>query len=128
LDEYGHVSSILYSAPHEQEHDMDGSEFQANLESRGDATSAALVVLSGELDVSAADLLAATLEKIDRQAMGLVLDMEGVTFIDSSGLRTLIQARQMFQDEPSSVTIRNPQPATTRLLELTGLSEYFVVA
>ncbi|MGD9701343.1 MAG: STAS domain-containing protein [Acidimicrobiia bacterium] len=106
---------------------MDDSEFEARLEFRGDEGTPALLVLTGELDVSAADVLTSSLEQVDRTARGLILDMAGVSFIDSSGLRTLIQARQMFRDEPDSVTIRNPQPTTTRLLELTGLTDYFVV-
>jgi anti-anti-sigma factor len=54
--------------------------------------------------------------------------MQGVSFIDSSGLRTLIQARQMFPDDPAALTLRKPQPSTTRLLELTGLADYFSLA
>ena len=107
---------------------MDDTEFEARLEFRGDERTAALLVLTGELDVSAADVLTSSLQQVDTSAPGLILDMAGVTFIDSSGLRTLIQARQMFGDESASVTIRDPQPTTTRLLELTGLNEYFVVS
>jgi anti-anti-sigma factor len=106
---------------------MDDTEFEAHLEFSGDETTAALLVLTGELDVSAAEVLTSTLQQVNTSSPGLVLDMAAVTFIDSSGLRTLIQARQMFRDEPASVTIRDPQPTTTRLLELTGLTDYFVV-
>ena len=106
---------------------MDDTEFEARLEFSGDESTAALLVLAGELDVSAAEVLTSTLQQVNTSAPGLILDMAAVTFIDSSGLRTLIQARQMFRDEPASVTIRDPQPTTTRLLELTGLTDYFVV-
>ena len=106
---------------------MDDTEFEARLEFSGDESPAALLVLAGELDVSAAEVLTSTLEQVNTSAPGLILDMAAVTFIDSSGLRTLIQARQMFRNELASVTIRDPQPTTTRLLELTGLTDYFVV-
>ena len=101
--------------------------FAVDVASGGGAGTPALLVLTGELDSLAAAQLSHCLGEVDRRAPALVLDMSAVSFIDSSGLRTLIQARQMFPD-PNALTLRNPQPSTTRLLELTGLADYFAVA
>ena len=106
---------------------MDESDFEARLESGGQGGEPARVVLVGELDVSTAETVSSLLREIDRSASGLVLDMAGVSFIDSSGLRMLIQARQMFDEREDAVTIRSPQQTTIRLLELTGLAEHFVI-
>ena len=108
--------------------ELDEDAFDVQIVSTGSSDTAAELTLTGELDSLAASQLNEVLERIDPRAPGLVLDLAGVTFIDSSGLRTLIQARQMFPDDPAALTLRNPQPATTRLLELTGLADYFAVA
>ena len=104
---------------------QDEPGFEVRVDTAGGAGEPAVLTLIGELDSLAAGQLAECLEKVDTQAPGLVLDMHGVSFIDSSGLRTLIQARQMFPDDPGALALRKPQASTTRLLELTGLADYF---
>jgi len=56
---------------------------------------------------------------------GLVIDVEGVTFIDSSGLRVLLDLRSRV--EPAGVTLRAAPRSVRRLLELTGLSDSFLL-
>ena len=104
---------------------QDEPEFEVTVLSPGGPSEPAVLSLVGELDSLAAGQLSDSLDRIDSRASGVVLDMQGVTFIDSSGLRTLIQARQMFPDDPAALTLRGAQASTTRLLELTGLSDYF---
>ena len=87
-----------------------------------------VLVLAGELDSAASAQLGGELERRAANVSGLVLDMSEVSFIDSSGLRTLILARQLFPHDAGAVVLRSPQPATTRLLELTGLADYFACA
>ncbi|MEO6629842.1 MAG: STAS domain-containing protein [Aquihabitans sp.] len=53
----------------------------------------------------------------------LKIDATDVTFIDSSGLRVLIEARTRQVEGGGHFMVINPSPAVTRLLELTGLSE-----
>ena len=101
--------------------------FEVRVRTSGDSETPALFELSGELDSLAAAQLSECLDHVDSRAPGLVLDMSDVSFIDSSGLRTLIQARQMFPDDPRALTLREPQKSTTRLLELTGLADYFAI-
>ena len=55
------------------------------------------------------------------------MDIGGLTFIDSSGLRSLIRARKRLGDQPNAVVLRDPQAGTLRLLEITGLTEQFSV-
>ena len=101
--------------------------FDVRIESGGGGDETAVLFLRGELDSQAAAQLADCLDRVDPTTRRMVLDMSDVSFIDSSGLRTLIQARQMFPDDPEALTLRNPQASTTRLLELTGLSDYFSI-
>jgi anti-anti-sigma factor len=57
----------------------------------------------------------------------LVLDLAGLEFIDSSGIRSLIRAQQALEDRRGSVVLRSPSPATQRLLEITHLRTQFEV-
>lgn len=55
----------------------------------------------------------------------LVLDFEGVTFMDSSGLRVLIDLCSRVG--PDRVALRAPSQRVRRLLEMTGLSDQFML-
>jgi len=65
--------------------------------------------------------------QLGKGAQRLVLDLGDVAFIDSSGLRSMIRARKQVGDEAGALRIRDPQPSTMRLLEITGLTEHFPV-
>lgn len=56
---------------------------------------AIVVAARGELDVVSAPVLEAVLyELIERQAPSVLLDFEGVGFMDAAGLRALLEARE----------------------------------
>jgi anti-sigma B factor antagonist len=85
-----------------------------------------VLVVRGELDAYSAPTLDAAVEKaLGQGAVRLVLDLGEVGFIDSSGLRSMIRARKQVGDEPEALRIRNPQPTTVRLLDITGLTDHF---
>jgi len=87
-----------------------------------------VLVVRGELDAYSAPTLDAVVEQVlARGAQRLVLDLGEVAFIDSSGLRSMIRARKQVGDEAGALRIRDPQPSTMRLLEITGLTEHFPV-
>jgi anti-sigma B factor antagonist len=75
------------------------------------------LVLAGEIDTYTAPELA---ERLDDQGVA-VLDLTGVTFIDSSGLRVLVEAHQARVAAGSTLTLRSPSAAVQRLLEISGL-------
>ena len=77
-------------------------------------------VVDGEVDAHSAPslterLMAATGSKI-------VLDLDGVTFMDSSGLRIIVQLRQRELEGGPALEIRRPSRSVTRLLEIAGLA------
>jgi anti-sigma B factor antagonist len=87
-----------------------------------------VLVVRGELDAYSAPTLDAAVEQVlATGARRLVLDLGDVGFIDSSGLRSMIRARKQVGDDAAALQIRRPQPATVRLLEITGLTEHFPV-
>jgi anti-sigma B factor antagonist len=82
--------------------------------------------LSGELDSDNADALYQALRDDTRNHPGpLVLDMSGVSFIDSTILSRLLQLRTESVDGGSSLLVRNPSPVVRRVFEITGLDEVF---
>ena len=76
------------------------------------------LLLSGEFDSNAAEQLRHVLESALATSTKVVLDVGGVTFIDSSTLNVLVAARQ--QETPYQITRGNR--VVDRLLELTGLT------
>jgi anti-anti-sigma factor len=81
----------------------------------------ARVTLVGELDLDAAGALAEELGRLPEQgATEIVIDAGGLTFIDSSGLRALLSAREQLQNGGATLQIAAASPAVDRVLEITG--------
>jgi len=58
------------------------------------------VAMSGRLDIDTAPELRRVLHKhIGDRPSGLLLDLSGLDFMDTSGLATLIEARQLLQQD-----------------------------
>jgi anti-sigma B factor antagonist len=57
----------------------------------------------------------------------LVLDLSGVEFVDSSGLRVLIELHQNRSRAGDTLVLRTPSPAVRRLLEISGVADYLTV-
>jgi anti-anti-sigma factor len=57
----------------------------------------------------------------------LVLDLAGVTFMDSSGLRVVVNLHQNGQAGGPELVIKDPSKPVMRLFEIAGLTELFAV-
>ncbi len=86
---------------------------------RGDTVTLAV---AGELDLETAPKLADRVAgKLADQLATLTLDLSELTFMDSSGLRTLIELDRRAAEAPWSLTLRAPKRAAARtVLHLTG--------
>jgi anti-anti-sigma factor len=82
------------------------------------------VVLAGELDIGSAPEVEQVLRKVESDgATTLTIDLRGLTFMDSTGLRMLVAADKRAKDEGRSLRIiRGPAPVQ-RILDLTGLGD-----
>jgi anti-sigma B factor antagonist len=83
------------------------------------------VLLSGEIDSYTAPELA---ERLAGDPPVEVLDLAGVSFIDSSGLRVIVEAHQSRLAAGSRLVLRSPSAAVQRLLEISGLAGHLDVA
>jgi|tagenome__1003787_1003787.scaffolds.fasta_scaffold19321907_2 anti-sigma B factor antagonist len=88
-----------------------------------------VVALRGELDIDSVGAVRAELDDLDAAGWAsIVMDLRELTFIDSTGLRLLIEADRGARRRGASLAIVDGSPAVERLLELVCLSDHFVRA
>ena len=81
-----------------------------------------LLTIVGEVDLATAASFGAAIDQGIQQAGKVVLDLSGVTFMDSSGLNVLVAAAGPGR-ATDSVLIRKAPRSIHRLLSITGLDE-----
>jgi len=83
------------------------------------------LVLAGELDLASAPTLRAALH--GQTDNDVVLDLRGVTFLDSTALGVIRAAARRAAGSGHRVMVRDPRPGPRRVLELTGVLEMLTV-
>jgi anti-sigma B factor antagonist len=83
-----------------------------------------VVALDGELDLATAPAVARALRDLieDQGHLDVVLDLGAVTFIDSIGIRTVLDARSALCARRGRFTIVDPSAAVRRVLRILGLN------
>jgi anti-sigma B factor antagonist len=76
--------------------------------------------LSGELDMAVSDRLVATATSNVDGHERVVLDLTGVTFLDSSGIRAILE---ISRTTARPVILRNPALNVRRVLMLAGIDD-----
>jgi len=79
------------------------------------------ICVAGELDVFAVPQLWAAIRGVP--ALGapvIVLDLEGITFIDARGIDTLVKAAIEVRERGGRLTIRRPSSVVVRMERLVG--------
>ena len=84
------------------------------------------VVVSGDVDAHTCPDLAAALEPLPGSG-DVRVDLAGVGFMDSSGLRVLIAAHQSATSADRRIVIDRPGAAVLRLIEISGLRDHLHV-
>jgi anti-sigma B factor antagonist len=85
-----------------------------------------VIIVQGDIDIAGGPLLD---EAIRTRSMDspMTIDLMGVSFIDSSGLRSLLNASRRASERGASVKLRGVHHAVFRLLEITGTTERFTI-
>jgi anti-anti-sigma factor len=101
----------------------DGIREDGGLTVRVERDGDALVVrASGELDISSAKKLEGELRRaIGGDASAVFLDLGSLSFIDSTGLRTLLVAARLSQANGRRLRIVRPPELLRRMIEVSGL-------
>lgn len=105
-----------------------GESIGARLQIESRADDPSTLALVGELDPHTAPLLATALrERIDEGAGVIRLDVARLDFIDSSGLRVLVEAHRALGGEPGSLRLTKVSATFLRLLDVTGLDQRLTI-
>src|SRR5438046_5200544 len=79
----------------------------------------ARVVFTGELDLAGTDTARNAIEKAEETSGMLVLDLSGLTFMDSTGLEIVLRAARRAHDSGRRLVVARPSPYVRRLFEMT---------
>ena len=81
-----------------------------------------VVTITGELDVVSVSPLESVLQELVRvDNLPMVLSLDGLTFIDSSGLRSIARLACTLRCADSRLILRSVPSRVVRLLEVTGI-------
>jgi len=82
----------------------------------------------GELDVGTSGQLADHLRQaIDADDGDVAIDLAGITFIDSTGLKILVGGHTQLVTTGRRLVLRHPSTPVVRLFTVAGLADYFTI-
>ena len=84
------------------------------------------LVVAGELDVASAEAFADIAAPHLATAKQLVVDLEGTSFMDSSGLKVLATIA-VARANAGGVLVRNPSDQVRKLLHVAGMAQVLTV-
>ncbi len=84
--------------------------------------------LRGELDLASVASVRARVRTVCATpgVRAVVLDLEGIRFIDSTGLRTLLEARELCVERGCAFLLEHVPPRVQRVFEIAGVGELSV--
>ena len=86
----------------------------------------AIIEIAGRLDTTSAPALEKAICEDIGDAKNLVLDMKGVQYISSAGLRVLLGAQKKMQ-KIGSMKVTNVCEAVMEVLDMTGFADILVI-
>jgi anti-anti-sigma factor len=88
-----------------------------------DQGATARVALTGRLDIVGAEVIALPLATLAGAKRGLVIEMSGVSFIASIGIRHLVSAAKALSRRNGRLVLLNPTDMVTEVLTTSGLTD-----
>jgi anti-anti-sigma factor len=79
-------------------------------------------MLRGEVDIASAEGLADAICAV--QGSPVVIDISGVTFMDSTGIAELVRARACLESNNNSLIIRGAAPIIRRVFGAVGMADW----
>jgi anti-sigma B factor antagonist len=93
---------------------------------RQDYAQVTVIEMSGELDKDSAEQLLGMVDNVAiKSSGGIVLDMNGVTFIDSFGLEKLLGAKDRCKEYNCELRMAGLDEICNKIMELTRLNDEF---
>jgi anti-sigma B factor antagonist len=98
---------------------MDKQDFAVE---RSDGPDRVTIAVRGDVDLGTVDALSQALEQATRDGGQVVIDMTDVTFLDSTGVRVLVEAYRSAQRNGGALYVRGARHWVARVLEVTGVA------
>lgn len=86
-----------------------------------------VLAATGEVDVATASILRGALQAASEFGAGVIVDLTGVTFLDSTGLGVLIGGRKAIDASDGELRVVVADTIVRRVFEITGLDEVFSI-
>lgn len=87
-----------------------------------------VLALFGELDVVSAPELEQRLgEVLAEPHVRVMLDLNGLSFVDSAGVSVLIRAKQRAASDGRTLVLRRPTEQLERVFALVGLADWLAI-
>lgn len=87
----------------------------------------AIVAPEGKLTVATAPELEATIGTLGEDVKSLDVDLAGVDYVASAGLRVLVAAQKLMSSRSGAMTILHPSDDVYDVFEMTGLAEILTI-
>ena len=88
---------------------------------------ATVVIFKGEIDLESSPAARETLLKCFGNTSNVIVDLSDVTYIDSSGVASLVEALQASKKNGSGFSLAAVSEPTRRVLELARLDKVFTL-
>jgi len=83
------------------------------------------VTFVGDFDLQACRSMVNIVESVPGRTTGVLLDLSKVSFIDSTGLRKLMELKQELLDRDVRLFLNRLSPTVKRILDLSGIDGFF---
>lgn len=81
------------------------------------------LVVEGRLDTGTAPQLEAELNKIPKIKMNLYINLSGIDYVSSAGLRVILLAHKIMLPTGGKMILRSPSAFCMQVLEATGMDK-----
>ena len=85
-----------------------------------------IIEIAGRLDTTTAPVLDKTINEDIKDAVNIVLDLKGLEYISSAGLRVLLSAQKKMQ-KIGSMKLKNVCEEVMEVFEITGFADILVI-
>ena len=86
-----------------------------------------VIEVEGKLTVQTSPDLGAVIEQTPAQICNIDIDLSGVGYVSSAGLRVFVAADKLATSRGGTMRIIGPNADVMEVLEMTGLSEVFTI-
>ncbi len=81
------------------------------------------LIVEGRLDTGTAPQLEAVLNKIPKVKMNLYINLSGIEYVSSAGLRVILLAHKIMLPTGGKMILRSPSAFCMQVLEATGMDK-----